>query len=298
MQHEKSSVGFRATMKSVRWWIAVLGLAACNQAFGTEHVDELDAADLRLLKPPSEPATCPPAPDFASWHMAPRAYPGIAGSVIHPTFLTDDDVLFNYQGRFYEGTLETPPALITELDDDTGAMLYGASAAPGGDMFWYERYSNLGAGLYYAIREGDGWHPHAADFPVTAYSLEPGSAGFYAGEVRMVVAVQPKSEGGWELHELASSDGAAWRDLGMLPFAAPADEGMDPMLTSDGCVLLYSSDQKALWVATRRDDGTFTPPVQFPGTATFDGVHQPAISPSRAMIWFDAPGNGQFQVTP
>jgi hypothetical protein len=285
-------------MSTVRGWFAVLGLAACNQVFGTEHVAELDAADLRLLKPPTEPAPCPPAPDFSTWHLAPRVYPGVGGSVIHPTFLDDDRVLFNYQGKFYEGSLETPAIELSELDDNTGAMLYGASAAPGGNVFWYERYSNLGAGLYYASHEADGWHPHAANFLIAAYSLEPGSAAFYGGEVRMVVGVQPRIDANWELHELASSDGEAWRDLGLLPFAPPADYGIDPMLTNDGCVLLYSSDQKSLWVATRRDDGTFTTPIQFPGTSTFDQVHQPAISPNRSLIWFDAPGNGEFQVTP
>ncbi|HET9991525.1 MAG TPA: hypothetical protein VFQ65_23510, partial [Kofleriaceae bacterium] len=127
---------------------------------------------------------------------------------------------------------------------------------------------------------------------------EPGSAAFYGGEVRMVAALQPKVNSPWELHELASADGQAWHDLGLLPFAAPADGGIDPMLTSDGCVLLYSSDQKALWAAFRGDDGTFAPPQRFPGTAAFAEVHQPAISPNHGLIWFDAPGDGEFQVTP
>ena len=240
----------------------------------------------------------PARPDYSTWHLAPRSYPGVGGSVIHPTFLDDDNVLFNYQGRFYQGSLETPAIELSELDDNSGAMLYGASAAPGGQVFWYERYSNLGAGLYYAIHEADGWKPHTADFEIAAYSLEPGAAAFYAGEVRMVVAIQPMVDAKWDLHELASSDGEGWRDLGLLPFAAPADDGLDPMLTSDGCVLLYSSDDHSLWVANRRDDGTFSQPSQFPGTATFDEVHQPAISPNHTLIWFDAPGSGEFQVTP
>jgi len=285
-------------MIAVRWWIATLGLAACNQVFGTDHVRELDAADTRLLKPPAQTDACPAAPDLATWKLAPRAYPGVNGSAIHPTFLDDDHVVFNYQGKFYQGGLEDPPTKLVGLDDDTGAMLYGASAAPGGDVFWYERYSNLGAGLYYARAVGDRWLAHTANFDVVAYSLEPGSAAFYAGEVRMVVAIQPKVDGRWELHELGSPDGETWRDLGVLPFAAAGSDAIDPMLSSDGCVLVYSINELSLWIAIRQPDGAFAPAVRFPGTETFPGVHQPAISPNRALIWFDAPETGAFQVTP
>ena len=276
----------------------MFGLAACNQVFGSEHVLELDAADDRLLMPPAQTATCGAPPDLSTWHMAPRTYPGVNGSVIHPTFLDDDTVVFNYQGKFFTGSLEVAAAPLIGLDDTSGAMLYGASAAPGGNVFWYERYSNLGAGLFYAVRDGDHWSAHTADFSVVAYSIEPGSAAFYGGEVRMVAAVQPKIDGAWELHELASPDGTTWHDLGALPFTVPGLGAVDPMMTSDGCVLLYSADEMSLWVAFRRDDGTFTPPVQFPGTEAFPEVHQPAISPNHAMIWFDAPATGEFQVTP
>ncbi|MEP6859076.1 MAG: hypothetical protein ABJE66_00550 [Deltaproteobacteria bacterium] len=57
----------------MRWWLAVFGLAACHQAFGTQHVDELDAADLRLLKPPSEPSAPAISPNRALiWFDAPE----------------------------------------------------------------------------------------------------------------------------------------------------------------------------------------------------------------------------------
>ena len=284
------------------WRIGLFGsVAACNAVFGNDRVHtRID--DLRLLKPPLDtPASCPPPPDFSTWTIAPRAYPGINGGVLHPTFLSDQDVVFNYQTQFYEGDLTAAPTKLGELDDMTGAVLAGAAAAPGGDVFWYVRYSELGGGLYYAVRDGDHWAPHAADFAVTAYALEPGSAGFYGSEVRMVVAVKRTVNTPYELTELSSLDGTTWTELPPLPFDAPPDYRTayaDPALSVDGCVLLFSRGTIGIEVALRGADGTFRAPFPFPGAA--DPVaNQPAISPDQTLVWWEsADSHDDRQATP
>jgi hypothetical protein len=270
-----------------------VSVAACNAVFDNEPVE---TADLRLLKPPSGvAASCPAAPDFSTWTVAPRVYAGLDGNQIHPTFLGDQHVAFGYQGVFYEGDLDAAPAPIVGLDDMTGADLMNAAAAPGGDMFWYVRYANLSGGLYYAIREGDHWVPHGADFPTVAYSLQPGSAAFYGSEVRMVVSVEPSKTAGFTLYELSSLDGAVWTNLGQLPFVTKGDY-FDPAMSADGCVLVYQIEGVGLYVALRGDDGTFGTPALLPHTEPYMNIVQPTITPDKTMVWFGS-DEGLFQAT-
>jgi hypothetical protein len=282
------------------WRLGLLGaVAACNAVFGNDQVHtKID--DLRLLKPPLDtPASCPPPPDFSTWTIAPRVYPGINNTVIHPTFLSDQDVVFSYQEVMFEGDLDASPTKLAGLDDMTGARLAGAAAAPGGDVFWYTRYANLGGGSYYAVRDGEQWSPHVADFSVTAYSVEPGSAGFYGSEVRMVVAVQRKSEDPFELAELSSPDGTSWTELGPLNFGTAALDSpfLDPMLSVDGCVLLFGRGTVGIEVALRGADGTFGQPMPFPGAAADTDAAQPAIAPDETLVWWES-SEGDRQATP
>jgi hypothetical protein len=280
----------------VRWIGLLLTLAACNAVFGNDKV-ETEVPDLRLLKPPLDtPAECPSPPDFSTWKISQNDYWG--KQVLHPSFLSERDVVFNYQDNFYEGDVDGTPAQITSLDDNTGADFFGAAAAPGGDLFWFARSASLGSGLYYAVRDGAGWTPHAADFGIVLYGLEPGSAGFYGSEVRMVAAVQPMEVSHFGLVELTSLDGTTWTNLGPLPFDTPTltDQYYDPVLTPDGCVLLFARDQLGIEVSLRGTDGTFGAPTPFPG-APVDSV-QPAISADESIVWFDSPTAGQLQARP
>ncbi|MEO8840228.1 MAG: hypothetical protein ABI704_01570 [Kofleriaceae bacterium] len=260
----------------------------------------MSATDLRLLKPPiGVHASCPPAPDFSTWTVAPRVYAGLAGNSIHPTFLGDQHVAFGYQGALYEGDLDGAPVPIVGLDDMAGAELMSAAAAPGGDVFWYVRYANLGGGLYYAVRDGDHWVPHGADFPNVAYSIEPGTAAYYGSEVRMVISLQASMSSTFVLYELSSPDGVTWTNLGPLPFAAPAGTNFfDPALSVDGCVLVYAVENVGIEVALRGDDGTFEPPALFPHTEPYMDVAQPTLSPDESMVWFGTTDEGLFQATP
>jgi hypothetical protein len=275
----------------------LVSVAACNAVFGNEPVK---VTDLRLLKPPlGVLASCPPAPDFSTWTVAPREYSGLGGNAIHPTFLTDQHVAFGYQGTLYEGDLDGAPTPITGLDDMTGAELMGAAAGPGGDVFWYIRYANLGGGLYYAVRDGDHWVPHAADFSAAAYSIEPGTAAFYGSEVRIVISLQPNSNANFTLYELSSLDGVTWTNLGPLPVTAPPKTNFfDPALSGDGCVLVFALEGIGIEVAVRLDDGTFGPAVLFPHTEMYTDVTQPTISPDETMMWFGTTEQGVFQATP
>lgn len=271
----------------------LIALCGCNDLFGLHRAEPLDAADTRLLRP-TPAAACPAAPDLASWKLAPRAYAGVNGNAIHPSFLDDATVVFAYQEKLYSGTLDQPPAILTGIDDQTGARLAAPSAAPGGELFWYTRYTNLGGGLAYAKHDATGWSSHLATFPVIGYSLEPGPAAFYAGDVRMVVAVQPDSAGMWELRELASPDGDTWTDRGSLGFDTKG--GLDPALSIDGCILLYTIAQTTLFVAYRQPDGSFAPPAQLLASTGY-AISQPVISPDRSMIWINS-DQGAFQLTP
>lgn len=271
-------------------------MAACDQALGIKSTVLADARP-EPLDPRDGGDTCT-TPNLATWHFAPRAYPASAG-VLHPTFTAANRVIYMYQERLFEGALDgTGVKELTELLNAGAPRFAGPAAAPGGDVFWYIRFADIGGGLYYAVRSADGWMSHDANFGLTVSGLEPGSAAFYRRAVRMVAAISPAGSG-YALQELSSPDGSTWTVLDTIPWSMGDARHVDPALSPDGCVLLFSHYDSMLHVAFRQTDGSFAPPIAIDVGEPSDGtVTQPAISPDGARVWFNSSSRGLVEGTP
>lgn len=269
-------------------------LTGCNSILGLSPT-QIDPDARLLLVPPDGTTPCGPPPDFNSWHYAPRTVGPTA--VIHPTFLTSDRIVYAYQGRMFESGLDGGAVELTALELYPGEGLAGASAAPGGDLMWFSRLDGTAAGNYLATRDASGWHQQRADFGIVAFQVQPGSLGFYAGDARMVVAIQQTRDVRARLFELSSHDGMTWTRLDTLSFSDGSVSMFDPALSVDGCFVLYSvyGDANDLYVAGRGPDGVFLPPVHLDHAPN---GFQPAIDPTSRRLWFNEYGGPLMEATP
>ena len=271
----------------------LVAFAACG---GTASVD---AGRDALLVPPDGNGVCGAPIAFDSWTYATRAAAGFPQPIEHPTFLASDRIVFASNGHLFDWDTVHAPAPIASLDLPDSSMLTSPSAGPGGHVFWFARTGGSSAGLYAAVESAGDWIAMRAELGSDALELEPGTAAFHAGGIRMVILARQQA-GNDGLVELVSQDGITWTQLALIEWPGLGQAFGDPALTPDGCQLLLSAlsanGGPEIEVANRQPDGTFAPPVLAAPNGALD-VSGPTLDPTRSKLWFVE--NGQIvQGTP
>lgn len=269
-------------------------LSACNLIFPLRDDERLpDGAtppDVvqpdSLLNPPDGSAPCGPAPAFEMYRYQVAEPFALVPPVEQFGFFRDNDEV-RAIATAGESMFEVAAGVATQLPITApeNTTILSPRTAYDGAVVWFQQSGQV-SGTFFADR-ASGWVKQPANLGfVDDGAIEPGSAAFYAGTVRMVVSVRPAGPGPTTLREISSPDGITWTALDTIQFTSSALGDRNPALSADGCFLLFIGSQgtNELRFSPRDPDGTFKLLMKLGVPSTAPSF--PVLTPDAKELWF------------